>query len=819
MIRRPLKLPTNRLAVQYVLAAVVLSMLPLMALSYIVNDRVSNELIQISDQQISVELKELNRVISNRIEVYQLDIKTIADSPPILGIYRAKQNKGVDPVDDSTIDQLRARLMGLFIDYSKVHRGVQQVRYLDKAGKEWLRVDTRDGDPQVAPEAVLQDKSTRPYFQQAAMLSPGSCYISPISLNQEHGRLQLNNPVLRVSTPIWQGKSLQGVIVLNISADAILDELEQHFKQDRIILATESGSYMSHYNETKRWDDQLNHGQTLYHDWPSLSLTQLHRHDLKESSDPLRVKEKSGDIELSLSYIRFGEHNEGWIVGLKRDRAEVLAINRSMSEYILVITGVIGCLAVLIGVGCSLYWVRPLKKLMIAADAIREGDYSARVPSRRNDELGDLADAFNRMAQELGDAIEMDRKRAQAEAANSAKSEFLANMSHEIRTPMNAIIGFADLLTDDSLNEKKRKDYVDTIRRNGKHLLSVINDILDLSKVEAGKMEVEQIDTELSTVVGEVGELMRGRAEAKGLELNVQCDEDLPAVIKTDTVRLRQVLINLIGNAVKFTEQGSVQVWVSQQPGKEQDTAEISFDVIDTGIGIRDEALANLFKPFSQADESMSRRFGGTGLGLTICQRFVEMLGGDIHAESVLGEGSRFRFTIMARVVDACPTGSGNNASNQTGEHAGPAVDIDAPLSGRVLLAEDGPDNQRLIQFHLKKMGLETELAENGKVAVEFALTEQKKGTPYDVILMDMQMPVMDGYTAAQTLRNAGYPGLIIALTAHAMQGDRERCLSYGCNEYTTKPIDKVQLKKLLASLIGQPTPEQKPKDDPAYQI
>ena len=387
-----------------------------------------------------------------------------------------------------------------------------------------------------------------------------------------------------------------------------------------------------------------------------------------------------------------------------------------------------------------------------------------------------------------------------AQAATRAKSEFLANMSHEIRTPMTAILGFADLLRSEGCLSKappKRIEIIDTIIRNGNHLLELINNILDLSKIEAGKMIVEKTKCSPWSLAEDVMSLMAVAARDKGLELKMEFTPPLPQTIKTDPVRLREILINLIGNSVKFTEHGSVRIHLQCERFSDAEPR-LSFTVTDSGIGMTPEQVARLFQPFTQADNSTTRRFGGTGLGLTISKRLAELLDGNIDVESRLGEGSTFTLTIDPGPLDGVPLLQAAPQTPVKSKRAKP-VRENQTLSGRVLLAEDGPDNQRLIQFILQKAGLDVDLAENGLIACQKASASASEGKPYDVILMDMQMPELDGYEATRQLRHDGWQGPIIALTAHAMAGDRQKCLEAGCNDYATKPIDRATLLKTVA--------------------
>ncbi len=400
-------------------------------------------------------------------------------------------------------------------------------------------------------------------------------------------------------------------------------------------------------------------------------------------------------------------------------------------------------------------------------------------------------------------AVLAEQARIEAEEASRAKSDFLANMSHEIRTPMAAILGYTDLLAEDGDRgsaPKHRLEYIDTIQRNGEHLLTIINDILDLSKIEAGKMAVEHIETRPREILADVVCLMRVKATGKGIGLSVVHDTPIPETIQSDPVRLRQILVNLVGNAIKFTELGGVTIRVGLQR-LASGGSQLRCSIVDTGIGMDAEQLGRLFSAFSQADASTTRRFGGTGLGLRISQTLARMLGGDIVVCSTPGQGSTFTVTV--------DTGSLEGVAMLSPETGTPATEIrepaklgDAqPLKGlRVFLAEDGPDNQRLISFHLVKCGASVRVFENGRLALE-ALTVDGTAEgpllddpPCDIVLTDMQMPEMDGYTLAATLRAKGWKRRIVALTAHAMSGDAQRCAESGCDTYASKPIDRAGL-------------------------
>jgi PAS domain S-box-containing protein len=413
------------------------------------------------------------------------------------------------------------------------------------------------------------------------------------------------------------------------------------------------------------------------------------------------------------------------------------------------------------------------------------------------------------------DVTELVQARQHAENASRAKGAFLANMSHEIRTPLTAILGYTDLLMDRSLSAAERDTFLTVIRRNGGHLLELINDILDLSKMEAGKLDVETVPCDLTSVIADVTSLLRVRAEQQGITLTVEYITEMPHTIQTDAVRLRQALTNLVGNAVKFTEHGGVRIVIALLPDGHEGQPAMRIDVVDTGIGISQEELAQLFQPFSQADPSTSRRYGGTGLGLTIAQHIAHLLHGAMTVESTLGKGSIFTITIPTGSLQGIPMVHclGEAVLGSLAPVSSAPTNLRSLVGLRILLAEDGLDNQRLITILLQRAGGSVEIADNGKKAVAMA----QAGT-FDVVLMDMQMPEMDGYQATRTLRQYGYHRPILALTAHAMSGDRDRCLEAGCNGHLPKPIDRERLISAVARYAGRipKASENRPEPAPA---
>jgi signal transduction histidine kinase/ActR/RegA family two-component response regulator len=473
---------------------------------------------------------------------------------------------------------------------------------------------------------------------------------------------------------------------------------------------------------------------------------------------------------------------------------------------------------------------RPIKKITAYfQNATQQGQEGLFQPLKikSNDEIGRLADSFNRLGQKLRGLYETleakVRKRTfelqqanvnlrhkimqyqqaeeranilaqEATSANRAKSEFLANMSHELRTPMNAIVGFSEVLSDDVLSEE-HQSYVNMIIENSKNLLHLIDDILDYSRVESGKLDIEIRECRIGDLISEIESMLRPLASKKNIAFEVlQCDM-IPETIHTDPLRLRQCLTNLIENAVKFTQAGYVYVDVGLVNHDQE--AFLQFAVEDTGIGIPEDKMMLIFESFMQADNAMTRKYGGTGMGLAITKRLVTLLGGHISVVSAEGKGSVFTFAIPTGLQWTC-------VNTPVWNKYLPVDEINELLktekgsvmyNGKVLVAEDNPSNQKLIAILLQKMGLDVSLADDGLQAVE-----QCGLQTFDVILMDMQMPNLNGYDATRQLRSQGVQTPIIAVTANAMTGDEQKCLSVGCDGYLSKPIDR----KKLEELIGQ---------------
>jgi signal transduction histidine kinase/HPt (histidine-containing phosphotransfer) domain-containing protein len=611
---------------------------------------------------------------------------------------------------------------------------------------------------------------------------------------------------IKVTAPILWGLIVVSLLITAIAQTNIEEKIDDQLKADADRLSYMTSVYL--IDSTGRPTDQLEEMlASLINDTEFVA----------------------GDLQLNGSTIFFGEPTQSAIDKITRQVPYADALNNGKTIYTelhlyhpsvtFIIANKRKKLLLEIGIPFLLFGLilaalihrvvsRPIYELVTATKAVSEGDMSLRLKTGRQDEYGHLAEFFNQMLERLeSKQSDLTKALSDAKAASQAKSTFLANMSHEIRTPLTAIIGFSDMLKEGQTYNEETSHEIDSIIRAGKHLQEIINDILDLSKIEAGQLEIETIESSPLEIAHQVDGLISPRAAEKGLNFNINYHFPLPKMVKTDPTRLRQVLLNLLSNAVKFTSEGNVEMTVDFLPGDRL----LRFTVTDSGIGMTEQELQRVFKPFTQADASTTRQFGGTGLGLCISQQLANKLGGRITCSSEQGLGSRFVFTASVGDLPKLELASNEFEAESTPKSLQKPKFV-MPVnvvSGTVLLAEDTPDNQRLISMYLRRAGANVEVVENGLQALQKALQQE-----YNLILMDIQMPIMGGLEAIDKLRVAGYKQPIVTLTANALKQDREKCAMAGADDYLTKPLDLELFYSILKRYLTNPTHLEIPPDN-----
>jgi signal transduction histidine kinase/DNA-binding response OmpR family regulator len=690
---------------------------------------------------------------------------------------------------DSGDENQRAELAEFFLVLSRTKRHYDKIRYLDSTGKELIRVNFNDGTPGIVPEGMLQNKSSRYFFQDTFRLKRGEVYVSPFDLNSEDGRLELPyKPTIRFGTPVFDSNGeKKGILIFNYLGNYLLSDFHQEMQEGNLdgILLNRDGYWLSSSNPTDEWGFMLNRhdrnfGNDFADEWRIISTT----------TEGALQTQKGLFIYGTAFPLLFEHHSSTGSASLDGESSDELLPNAYYWKIVSFIPQA--------ELSNTAFYNRKGNRLLIAAIYISMALVSFIIASitlkrkRAEEELRQIRRNSKAVIvaknQELMDSCqELEVQRQIAENASQAKSEFLTNMSHEIRTPMNGVLGMLDILRNSEMSAEQ-KDLLETAANSAEALLAIINDILDFSRLEAGKIDLEIIKFNLVSLVEEVCSLQAGLAHAKSLELTCLLPVDFPTYWEGDPTRIRQVLTNLVGNAVKFTRHGEISVRVIAP-----DSGHLRFEVKDTGLGISPETKARLFQAFTQADSSTARRFGGTGLGLSISKTLVELMDGEIGVDSEIGLGATFWFNLPLVPF-------GQELSSEL------VTDL---THKRVLVVDDNATNRAILEYYLNNWGCKVISIDSAEAAIQVLQEAVKRGEKFDILLLDQQMPEMDGLTLMRTINQlpdiATTPCLL--LSSGGFESEAE-CKALGITQCLLKPVRQSQLFDAIIHAIETAKPQ-----------
>ncbi len=714
---------------------------------------------------------------------FKTDLFGVAQTPPIQAIIRARENGDSDPQSDDSYQVWIDRLNQIFVSLADSKHFYTHLRYIDENGRELAGIDFDGHKAIVVPMGQLIDRHMEPYFLQTMKQAVGDIYISDITLEGDSAMGTM--PVLHLGIPIYDTNGrIQAALISTIQANYFLDRLDTDIGQVHLI--EQNGSYLKHPDPAQEFGAQTGSGVTAQAEF-AWALAQL------GDADRFVARDDVADQVVAIERVSFDAKDPSryWLILKSLPEETFLADINALGGIIFALVSVIVVIIVIVAIWTARAITSPIHQLATASEQIARGEWDTPLPMSSNDEIGQLARSYQRMTEQLRRLInDLRASKETAETANRAKSLFLANMSHELRTPLNAILGFTQLIRRDTGLSQSHHDHLNIINRSGEHLLALINDVLEMSKIEAGRITINEQPFDLHRMLQDLEDLFSLRANKKELILAFDRASHVPRFVDTDESKLRQVLINLIGNAIKFTDVGHIIVRIGYQ--KDDPHGRLSFAIEDTGAGIAADELDRLFDAFVQTS-SGQRRSEGTGLGLPISQQFVRMMGGEITVMSEPDVGTTFQFDIAVQTAVITKPATGRLDRRVTG------LQPEQPTY-RILVVEDRLENRQLLVQLLQPLGFAVREASNGEEGLEVWRNWQ----PH-LILMDMRMPIMDGLTATQHIKETdqGRETAVIALTASAFEEDRSLILAAGSDDFVRKPFREQELLATIAHHLG----------------